>query len=337
DADGSSWAPTAAALDRPPGTDELAQRWAGLVHAWLASARTPWLVGTRSDKGELRSALSPDLQRCWALHLRRRVPHALARWPSGAAPDPESVHEHLAWHTPRSAPPLETVEAVLAEAAALGLTGAGALSTAARALLDTDGALEEVAAAFAADLPPVVSELFIQGDLTAVVPGCPDPVLASLLERTSEIESRGSALTVRFTSGSIRGALDAGWDEERIRTELAAYSRTGVPQPLEYLIGDTARTHAPMHVGAARSYLRADDEATLAMLVADRRLDHLGLRLLAPTVAIARAEPGDLLAGLQEVGRTALVEEPDGQVVALGGRRVRATSSARGLAATHPP
>lgn len=342
---GSVWAPTPAALDEEP--LPVAERWAGLVAAWLDSARTPWLVGTRDAKDALRSALAPDLQRGWAPRLRRRVLTALAAWPAGSAPSVEAVHEHLAWHTPRSAPPMETVAAVLSEAAALGLTGAGALSRAARVLIDADRSgdlgppgdngreeaarrhqddvrTEDVAEAFAADLPPAVSELFIQGDLTGVVPGRPAPDLASLLEKTAVIESRGSAMTVRFTAESIRQALDHGWSGEQILAGLGEHSRTGVPQPLEYLVTDTARHHGHLRVGRARSFLRSEQEGALSALLGDPELDGLGLQLLAPTVAIAQVGPQELLDALREAGHSALAETIDGQVVAVQPRQVRA-------------
>src|SRR5690625_3183002 len=350
-ADGTVWAPTAAALDDEP--PPVPQRWAALASTWLDSARTPWLVGTRTDKGALRAALAADLQRSWAPRLRRRVLGALAAWPVGSAPSVEEVQEHLAWHTPRSAPPVETVAAVLAEAEALGLTGAGALSRAGRTLAQAtsdaanaamqatggtagapvpatagpagapapatgdegDTTLTAVTEAFAADLPPAVADLFIQGDLTGVVPGRPDPELASVLEEVATIESRGSALTVRFTADSIRGALDAGWSDEQILDRLRTYSRTPLPQPLEYLVGDTARHHGHLRVGRARSFLRAEEEGALAPLLGDPELDGLGLQLLATTVAIAQAGPQELLDALHGAGYSALAETLDGQVV----------------------
>src|SRR5690625_1226949 len=350
-ADGTVWAPTAAALDDEP--PPMPQRWAALASTWLDSARTPWLVGTRTDKGALRAALATDLQRSWAPRLRRRVLGALAAWPVGSAPSAEEVQEHLAWHTPRSAPPVETVAAVLAEAEALGLTGAGALSSAGQTLAQAtsdaanaavhatvataagahapmvgdegDPTLTTVTEAFAADLPPAVADLFIQGDLTGVVPGRPDPGLASVLEQVAVIESRGSALTVRFTADSLRGALDAGWSDEQILERLRTYSRTPLPQPLEYLVSDTARHHGHLRVGRARSFLRAEEEGALAALLGDSELDGLGLQLLAPTVAIAQVGPQELLDALHGAGYSALAETLDGQVVSMQPRQVRAT------------
>lgn len=319
--DGSVWAPTPTAQDWAG--EPVADRWAHLVHRWLDCARTPWLVGTRSDKGALRSALEPGLERSWAPDLRRRVLTTLAAWQPGAAPDVADVHAHLAWHTPRAAPPATTVEAVLDELTGLGLLGAGALTEPGRALAAGAGEAE-LQAAFTADLPGEVGELFIQADLTGIVPGRPSTDLAELLEATAEIEGRGTATTVRFTTDSVRGALDAGLDADQVLARLADYARTGIPQPLEYLIHDTARSHGRIRIAAAAAVLHSSDEGALTALVADITLHHLGLRLIAPTVLLARAGAAEVAEALRESGHSAVLEGPDGQVVTIAARSVRA-------------
>ena len=49
----------------------------------------------------------------------------------------------------------------------------------------------------------------------------------------------------------------------RCTTSSASVSRTPVPQPLTYLVDDTARTFGTVRVGHAEAFLRADDEAAL--------------------------------------------------------------------------
>src|SRR5699024_535277 len=130
DADGSWWTASEDAADWTG--LPVAERWAQLLLVWVAWSRTPWLAGTRTDRGVLRAALEPDLQRHWAPVLRRRVLTALAAWPQEGAPGAEQVRAHLGWHSAKAVPPLPVVQAVLADAAALGLTGAGALTPAVR-------------------------------------------------------------------------------------------------------------------------------------------------------------------------------------------------------------
>ena len=67
----------------------------------------------------------------------------------------------------------------------------------------------------------------------------------------------------------------------------ASVSRTPVPQPLEYLVDDTARTFGTIRVGHAEAYLRADDETALTELLHHPQAAGLGLRRLAPTVLVS--------------------------------------------------
>ena len=291
----------------------LADRWAVLATAWLTTTRTPWVVGGRDERGELRGALDPELARPWAPRLRRAVLEVLAAREPGTALSADDVLAVLHWRSPRSVPPPAAVAAMLTEAGHLGVLGAGALSRAGRALLGPDA--DAVAVALAAALPAPVDDVLLQGDLTGIVPGRPTPALAALLDRATRVESRGAALTVRFTAESVEEALDSGQTADELLAQLAAHARGRVPQPLEYLVRDTARRHGRLRVGAAGGYVRAEDPTLLAGLVDDPSLADLGLVQLAPTVLAAQAGPAALLAALRTRGLAPAAERPDGQVV----------------------
>ncbi len=302
---------------------DLPQRWVTLASAWLATTRTPWLVGSRDERGSLIAALDPELSRPWAPRLRRSVLGVLAREPGGA-PAADDVVAALEWSTPRTVPPRGAVDAVLAEATTLGVLGAGALSDAARVLLEPAShaatpadARPDAAAAFAAGLAPEVGDLLLQGDLTGIVPGRPSPALESLLERAAVVESRGGAVTVRFTPDSVRRALDDGLTADELVERLTTFARGGLPQALDYLVRDAARRHGRLRAGAASSYLRADDPALLAGLADDPRFADLGLLQLAPTVLAAQASTHELVEALRAHGLAPVAETPDGQVLHL--------------------
>ncbi|MEZ0446821.1 helicase-associated domain-containing protein [Cellulomonas sp. ICMP 17802] len=334
--DNPSFAPTVAVDEWA--VRDVPDRWAALARTWRSMLRTPWLVGGRDERGGVRAALDPELQRTWAPRLRRSVLDVLAETPAGTAPDAAHVVALLRWRSPRSVPPAAAVQAVLVEAGRLGILGAGALSDAGRALLLETAPLvgaepADPADALAAALPPAVDEILLQGDLTGVVPGRPSPELEDLLDRTAHIESRGGALTVRFTPESVRRALDAGATADGLLTELGTHARSGVPQPLEYLVRDAARRHGRMRVGSASGYVRADDPSLLAGLAEDPRLASLGLVRLAPTVLASQAPVRELVDALRAHGLAPVAEGPDGQVlhVVTAVRRVgrRATAGAR--------
>ena len=352
DEDGATWVPSSQAAGWL--TDSLPQRWAPLALAWSGSARTPWLTGTRDDDGTLRAVLSPDLEAGWAARLRARVLALLGDLPPGASATPAFVRAALTWQSPRRTIPGGAISAVLAEAETLGVTGGGALTEAGRILarraaasldeqapglsggptdpgdagraeeaggeayaepLSDDQALTALEAALAADLPAAVEMILVQSDLTAIVPGRPAPELAALLERTSVVESRGGALTVRFTPESVRGALDVGYRAEEITQEIGRYSPTPLPDSLSVLIQDAARHHGAVRVRAVSALLRIGDEATAAGLLAEPRLRDLGLDQVAPGILVATASAGQVLRELRATGLAPVTEDASGHLV----------------------
>lgn len=317
--DPAAFAPTLAADDWLAA--DLPTRWAELAAAWCPSARAPWLVGSRDDRGTLRSALDPDLHRVWVPRLRSEVLRVLALAPQ-AAVDADAVVAVLTWRSPRSAPPAAPVAALLRGAELLGVTGAGALAGVGQLLADSpplavpdDATRLALAGSLSATLPAPVDEVLLQGDLTGIVPGRPTTALEALLADSADVESRGSAITVRFTAGSVTRALDAGRTADTLLAELALHSRGVIPQPLDYLVRDAARRHGQVRLGVAASYVRVEDPVLLAGLVGDPKLAALGLFALAPTVLAATVPAGQLLAALRERGLAPAMEDADGNVV----------------------
>ncbi|MGB9376234.1 MAG: helicase-associated domain-containing protein, partial [Mycobacteriales bacterium] len=127
--------------------------------------------------------------------------------------------------------------------------------------------------------------------------------------------SSGGAIVYRITGESIRRALDSGRTAADLHAMFAAHSRTPVPQALSYLIDDVARRHGGLRAGMAASYLRSDDESLLSQLMADRAVDVLGLRRLAPTVLVSRVRTAELLSGLRAAGYIPVEESADGFVM----------------------
>lgn len=323
--DPPTFAPTPTAEDWLD--DDLGDRWAALARGWWRSRRTPWLVGSRDERGALRAALDPELWRPWVPRLRRSVLDVLALAPERPL-GPADVVAVLRWRTPRAVPPEQAVAGLLREAALLGVTGAGALAPPGRALVAGDDPAPssdpvDLGAAFEAVLPPEVDDLLLQGDLTGIVPGRPSRTLERLVEVAADVESRGAATTVRFTPESVLRALDRGATADELLAELASHSRTPVPQPLEYLVRDTARRHGRVRVGTASSYVRAEDPVLLAGIAEDPTLRGLGLVLLAPTVLASGAPAGELQDALRARSVPSVVEGPDGRVLVAdrAGRR----------------
>lgn len=295
----------------------IAERWARLVGGWLASSRVPSLVGSRDAAGKSWNALAPELSSGLAEEARRLALRVLADVPDGevlaAGTGVASLVQRVGWLRPRRPTVFgELVAAALTEAAVLGVSGAGGLPPSGRhvAAGDPGGA----ATALEPHLPRPVDHVLLQADLTAVAPGPLETEVARRLHLLADVESRGGATVYRFSSGSLRRGFDAGWSALEVRDFLTSVSQTPVPQPLEFLVDDVARTFGSVRVGHAEAFLRADDEAALAALVHDARARSLGLRLLAPTVAIATSPIDVLLPRLRELGAAPVVEAADGTV-----------------------
>ncbi|PSJ25366.1 DNA-binding protein [Streptosporangium nondiastaticum] len=320
------------------------QRWARLATAWLAATRCAGLAGGRDAKSRPLNALGPDLDRSPAPEVRHRVLALLATLPPGTSVAPETLLARLHWERPPRTPAEPGAEDLrtrlarwaLTEAELLGVTNRGALSAPGRALLgpkdmesedaapahphplsdaEAGACAVRAAAALAPLLPEPLDHILLQADLTAVAPGPLKRPLAQMLSVLADVESKGGATVYRFTPASVRRALDAGRTAADLKAFLTAHSRTPVPQPLAYLVDDVARRHGHLRVGAASSYLRCDDDAVLAEILADRRSAPLRLRRLAPTVLAAQAAPDELLEGLRAMGYAPAAESAEGDVV----------------------
>lgn len=323
---GGQWLPTDQYdrwLERDP-----ARRWADLVRGWLYDTRVAGLVGTRDDRDRPRTALSSDLNRPAAPEMRALVIRALARAQPGTGIDAATLTDHLRWGRPRRANGFfdDFVGWTLSEAAVLGLTGLGALSTAGRVLAESAEKLDELADTLRPLLPEPVDHVLLQADLTAVAPGPLAPEIARTLAGMADAESHGGATVYRFSAESIRRALDAGRTSAELHDTLATLSRTPVPQPLTYLVEDAARRHGRLRSGGAAAYLRCDDVTTLDAMLADRRTADLGLRRLAPTVVISPVPAVELVAELRALGYEPVTEGSDGALLATESEVERTTA-----------
>jgi hypothetical protein len=305
---------------------DTAQRWTALASAWLSMTRQPSLVSMRGDRDRVIAALSPDAERGTIVALRRRLLELLAELPPGSAPDERAaVLARFAWQQPRRATGQRALaEAVLAEADELGITAAGGLTGYSRTLLL--GTITAAEAALTRALPDPVDHFLVQPDLTVVVPGPAGPSLATELALVADLESTGGANVYRITERSVRRALDAGRSGEQLAAFVAQHSRTPVPQALSYLLTDAARRHGVLRAGTAGAYLRCDDAALLARVLADRSTDALLLRQIAPTVLIADAPVTRVLDVLRHAGYAPAAEAPGGELLTLIAEAPRAPS-----------
>ncbi|WP_040166185.1 helicase-associated domain-containing protein [Microbacterium gorillae] len=172
------------------------------------------------------------------------------------------------------------------------------------------------AAALSAHLPAEVDRVFLQNDLSVIAPGPLAPELDLRLRSMAVRESHAQASTYRFTAASVQNALSHGESATSITDFLGALSLTGVPQPLSYLVQESATRHGSITVStdaaSGRTRVRTANDTLREMLAVDQTLRSLGLvvdvgslstRVDRDLVALALAEAHYPVAVVDSDGR----------------------------------
>jgi hypothetical protein len=291
--------------------EPAASRWRQVADAWWAAPR---LFARSAATGA--HTLGPEANLLAAPDLRAAVLASATSAGPGTVLDLPDLALSLAWQLPRlvSGPvdPASVTASTWLEATWLGLVALDAVST-----------FAELPGRSDRPWPPDLLELFpapvetimIQADLTAVAAGPLSQPVAADLRLLADQESRGAAGVFRFSAGSLRRAYDRGWSAADVHAWLTRHSATGVPQPLVYLVDDTARSHGSIRIGPAAAVVRVDHAAQAAALLNHPRAAELGLRPVAPTVLVAAVEEPELVALLRDVGHAPIVEDAAGQAL----------------------
>ncbi|PII84834.1 hypothetical protein BMH32_13855 [Leucobacter sp. OLJS4] len=271
--------------------------WLGLPHAerWLALAEAlaerisgPLATALRISEGALGAAVSEILPVEFPLLSESRL--ADARALADAAED-------------------------------LGFTVDGALTPIASSLLDRDLDLasdpEEPLASIRAALPPIAPGVYVQPDLSVVVPGPLSPDDEAALFGVADIEQLGVASSLRITPSSLARALENGVGIADARALLERLSLTGIPQPLDFLLSDVESKHGSVIVfaGTSRTRVRVADPAVGDAMLVDRALLHLQLQRDPGAIAyvlLSRLRPEHVLAALVDARYAAIAgSDPD--------------------------
>jgi len=291
-------------------------KWENLVSAWLITSRMSGLAA---------APMGPELDRSSAATIRKKV-LAILEGADGTSPALSSLVAATQWNLPyrrTGGIPAEQIGWIAREAEWLGITGQGAISLYGKLLLAGED-LDIVDA----DLPKTVDHILIQSDNTAIAPGPLEHEVSQELDLIADIESRGAATVFRFSEASLRRGLDHGRTGEEILAFLKKTSKTPVPQPLEYLIGDISKKHGKLRVGNASSFIRCEDTALITQIIKDKKVEALGLRRIAPEVLICTHDAHDAMNILRAAGYLPAGEDSQGLLL-TGPRIQRAQTKAR--------
>ncbi|MDX2025246.1 helicase-associated domain-containing protein [Microcella sp.] len=263
----------------------LAERWSTLADAW-------------------RSALPTEL-------VSLLAERADSRWGSGLA-------DFVQWLYPAGGEPLlARLTRRGLQADRLGIAVDGRPSSFGRALVVSDASA--AAGVLTPLVPAEVSQVYVQHDLTIVSPGPLAGAIDERLRRVAEVESAGLAGRYRITAESVTRAIAMGETAADLTEFLASISLTGVPQPLSYLIAETARRYGAVRVGtlthddaaefAARTSVRSDDPQLIEAILVDAATAPLALRRVAPNRAVSRFDPAVVLWTLIDARYPAAADE----------------------------
>ncbi|MGO2598638.1 helicase-associated domain-containing protein [Microbacterium gubbeenense] len=166
-------------------------------------------------------------------------------------------------------------------------------------------------------MPGEVDRVFLQNDLTAISPGLLEPALDVRLRGMTTRESHAQASAYRFTEGSITRALSTGETSDGMREFLAELSLTGIPQPLEYLIGRSADRHGLVRVAedpaTGRTVVSSPERDLLRTLEVDRAIGGLGLSASGDAL-VSRASRDVVFWALTDARYPAIALNDDGSV-----------------------
>ncbi|MFD5599255.1 helicase-associated domain-containing protein [Leucobacter sp. NPDC058333] len=226
-----------------------------------------------------------------------------------AAAETEADLRRIAASIPRRYPLLPPAELAAVNdfvraAEFLGLTLKGRFTAVADATLAGAG---DVSKAVATAMPATADGVYVQPDLSVVVPGPLAPHDEAVLAALARPEHIGVATTRRITEASIAEAYERGLTPDSAREAFARISLTGIPQPLEYLLSSLGERVGGIVVGdyigdEGRTRITLARPDIAATLVVDRALQHLQLQRsrTSDTVLYSRLSPDHVLAALAD-------------------------------------
>lgn len=302
----------------------LAQRWSTVVRAWCDSPFAPWKVGEEDTKGKPVHLLSPETKVGILPSVKRDLLAILGRgWQQHSPAELEALY---VYHHPITSRRVtrQTLTSIIEEAQWIGVIS-GSVNG---ALSPTSLIIEDDLDAVTASLTPdYTTQLIAQGDNTIVAPGPVTSDMAATLSELADVESPGLAAVYRVTEASIRRGLDAGLSASHMLAFLHEHVVGGTPESIEFLVNDVARRHGTLRGGPASSYIRCDDETLLLTACRTAEAESVGLRVIAPTIAIAQAPLIKVIEALRKAGFQPVAEGADGESLDLRPRATRVTTS----------
>ena len=302
---GDAWRPTE--RGRATIRESVVDRWKQLVSAWLGELRLDEVAQLAAELGVVDANALPNV---------------------GTDPDASDAPTLATSAINLSATEFARAE----EAEALGVLERGALTPA--GALALGGEVDAAAALLAPAFPSEVTQVYLQPDQTVIAPGPLSGELDARLREVAHLERRAMASEYRITPASLEHALAMGRTEAEIEAFLAEVSLTGLPQPVAYLVANTAARFGSIRVTPAPASSRAatlitsSDLAALDAVRVDTNLRSLGLRpssqlsaagkdeaALSTAALESQVSPASVVLALHEARYPAILVDREGRTV----------------------
>lgn len=168
-------------------------------------------------------------------------------------------------------------------------------------------------------LPEPQRKIICQADLTLIAPGPLPTDIEILIRRFADTEQIGMASTYRLSALSISHGLETGLTAQDIRGALEELSGKSLPQPIDYLINESAKRFKRLTIvegdETLRSILKSTDSILLAEINNEQKLKPFSLRAMPDGTLASRFEPELLYFGLRELGFAAVRVDASGNVI----------------------
>lgn len=242
------------------------------------------VVADGSEPAPLAASwLATDHEARWIAVARASVPLAPRPLLAELGSDPEPNLRALIDDLPHRYPLIEESDLDAAQRVAAlwertGITSAGCFTRAGHDVVASSSSDDAQLASLG--FPETAPGVYVQPDLSVIVPGPLSPADEAELSSLALPEQIGVASTLRITEPSLSDALDRGTNADEIREVFTRLSLTGVPQPLDYLISSLAERAGSIILsehdgdeGRTRiDFVRPELRATVLV---DRALTHL--------------------------------------------------------------
>jgi hypothetical protein len=166
-------------------------------------------------------------------------------------------------------------------------------------------------------LPAQQERIIVQADLSIIAPGPLSSSIEIELRKFTDTENIGLATGYRISPLSLSCGLEEGLTEKQIRALLEKLSGSPLPQPVDYLISETATRFGRLKIkaGESGSVLTSTDELLATQILMDSKLKAYGLRK-SENAIVSSLEPESLYHALRDNGYLAIRVDQNDKVIA---------------------